>query len=100
MRRMTAYPRRRARAYPVYHVSVKAAVADLVAKSRADVATHGGLVLIGRRGRQTTKLRRLMAALRTNGYSAHYRTDGALHLLEVGPFGPQPRTVGWWGMAD
>ncbi len=87
-------------AYPAYRVSVRASVDDLAAKTRADVASHGGVVLVGRRGRQSRQLRRVHAAVR-DGYRTHYfSADAGPHLLTVEAVEAAPsRAIGWWGTA-
>jgi cell division septation protein DedD len=83
-----------------YRISTTAPVPDLARKTRAALARHGAVMWFGRPS-QARQLRRLQAALRADGYPAHYRTDGAnLHLLEVGPVGPTRRAVAWWGLSS
>lgn len=87
-------------AWPAYPIPVKATVDDLVHKTRADVARHGGVVWIGRRGRQARQLRRVQAASRADAYQAHYFAgESGAHVLTVGPIGPSPRAIAWWGTA-
>jgi hypothetical protein len=81
----------------VCQVSTMASVDDLARKTRADVAEHGVVVLLGQRA-QARKLRRLQAALRADGYQARYLSDGsAEHVLVVtAPGQEMPRVTGWW----
>ena len=78
----------------------RAAPDNLVLETQAGVARHGTVVLLGRRP-QARQLRRLQAALRADGYTAHYFTDETQHqLVVVGAGQDMPRVVGWWGGLD
>ena len=80
-----------------YPVNTALPVASLARKTRADVARHGGVVLVGRPS-QARQLRRLRGELRAAGYEARYWSDGAArHVLTVGR--EPSRVAGWWGAA-
>jgi hypothetical protein len=64
----------------------------------AAVDQLGAAVLVGRRS-QARQLRRVQAALRAAGYSPHYFTDGARHVLTVEAPGPSSRALAWWGLS-
>jgi hypothetical protein len=73
-------------------------IAELARRTAADVAWHGAVVLVGSRS-QARQLRRVQAALRGAGYSPHYFTDGARHVLTVEAPGPSSRALAWWGLS-
>jgi hypothetical protein len=90
--------------YPAYPIPVAWTVDDLIAKTRAAVAEHGGVVWVGRRGRQARQACRLQAAARAEGYPTQYfRDEAGPQILSVFAGGPgpvySPRVIGWWGAA-